>query len=167
APFQDFPCFRDCSVRSRSQRPLCVMLCEVWTVTRPCSAQRPTASGGGSIFAERIRTFLPRNSVTAAAITDSVLGVTCCDDRLDGESISFAPKGLTGESAHASWLDAAPAWCATTPEPWPDIAWSPTARSRHPRTGGRRTHKDWQTCCDRVRSAHPAFALCLRRSRFH
>jgi hypothetical protein len=72
----DFPCFRDFSVRSESQRPLCMMLCEVWTVTRPCRAQRETAYGACSILAERIRTFLPRNSVTAAAITDSVLGET-------------------------------------------------------------------------------------------
>src|SRR5271167_2909025 len=112
------------------------MLCEVCTVTRPCRAHRATAYGACSIRAERIRTFLPRNSVTAAAITDSVLGVISCDERLDWEPIPFVPKGLIGESARASWLDEALALCATPLEPAPGIASSRRARSRHPRTGG-------------------------------
>src|ERR1700691_3873393 len=69
------------------------MLCEVWTAARPCRAQRETVYGACKMLAERIRTFLPRNSVTAAAITDSVLDETGGDERLDWKSILIAPIG--------------------------------------------------------------------------
>src|ERR1019366_361513 len=94
---------RDFSFRRHGQRPLWVRLCEVCTITRPCRAQRSTASGAVSNVAERTRTFLPRNSVTAAAITHNVSGATSSAD-IALDFISFAPTCLTEESARASWL---------------------------------------------------------------
>src|SRR5271157_3864124 len=64
-------------------RPLCIRLCEVAIIKRPCRAHRSVGYGVCSTFAERTRTFLPRNAVTAAAITDKVSGVTSCGERAE------------------------------------------------------------------------------------
>ena len=108
------------------QRRVGPRLCEPWTIVRPWRTQRLTASESGKAFTERMRTFLPRYSVTAAAIIDTVRGVTSTDE-FDFESM-FAPSSVTGESARVSWLDEAPASCAAPLTPGPDIAWSGRAR---------------------------------------